>query len=61
MNVRLSATRRLMALVRFSEQGAVMVDLGRKAQRNPMAVGVSVFAAMLMMSGLAQASPASPR
>ena len=33
-----------------------MVDLGRKAQRNPMAVGVSVFAAaMLMMSGLAQA------
>ena len=33
-----------------------MVDLGRKAQRNPMAVGVSIFAAaMLMMSGLAQA------
>jgi hypothetical protein len=33
-----------------------MVDLGRKAQRKPMAVGVSVFAAaMLMMSGLAQA------
>ena len=33
-----------------------MVDLGRKAQRNPMAVGVSVFAAaMLMMSGLAEA------
>ena len=33
-----------------------MVDLGRKAQRNPMAVGISVFAAaMLMMSGLAEA------
>ena len=33
-----------------------MVDLGRKAQHNPMAVGISVFAAaMLMMSGLAQA------
>ena len=33
-----------------------MADLGRKAQRNPMAVGISVFAAaMLMMSGLAEA------
>ena len=33
-----------------------MVDLGRKSQRNPMAVGISVFAAaMLMMSGLAEA------
>ena len=33
-----------------------MVDLSRKAQRNPMAAGISVFAAaMLMMSGLAEA------
>jgi hypothetical protein len=33
-----------------------MVDLGRKARRDPMAVGISVFAAaMLMLSGLAAA------
>ena len=33
-----------------------MVDLGRKARSNPVAVGVAVFAAaMLMMSGLAAA------